>query len=129
MAQQVRSDDPVRKRRHLSPETKFQIFLEASRGDIPVVEVLRKWGIHSSDVKRIRETVRAGALKEFQTRKSRVPLVSAETVEQLRQEKTRLEQTLIEQSVELMLLKKKLNGDSRAPSWGTGCLPTGNGRS
>jgi hypothetical protein len=54
-------------------------------------------------VKRIRETVRAGALKEFQSRKSRGSLVSAETVEQLRREQTRLEQTLIEQSVELML--------------------------
>lgn len=124
MAQQVPSDDPVRKRRHLSPDAKYQVFLEASRGEIPVGEVLRKWGIHSSDLKRIRESVRAGALKEFQTRKSRAPLVSAEVAEQLQQEKTRLEQTLIEQSVELMLLKKRLNGDSRAPSWGTGCLPT-----
>lgn len=129
MAQQVRSDDPVRKRRHLSPETKFQIFLEASRGDVPVVEVLRKWGIHSSDLKRIRETVRAGALKEFQTRKSRVPLVSVETVEQFRQEKARLEQTLIEQSVELALLKKKLNGGLLGPSWETACQRSANGRS
>jgi transposase-like protein len=104
MAQQVLADDPVRKRRHLAPETTFQMFLEASRGDIPVVEVLRKWGIHSSDLKRIRETVRAGALKEFQTRKNRTPLVSVETVEQLRQEQARLEQTLIEQSALCVLL-------------------------
>jgi hypothetical protein len=57
----------------------------------------------SSDVTRIRETVRAGALKEFQARKSRVPLVSAETLEQVRQEKAQVEQTLIEQSVEVAL--------------------------
>ena len=45
-----REGETVRKRRHLPPETKFQIFLEASRGDVPVAEVLRKWGIHSSDL-------------------------------------------------------------------------------
>jgi transposase-like protein len=98
--------EPVRKRRHLSAEEKYQIFLEASRGEVSVAEVLRKWAIHSSDLQRIRETVHQGALKEFGSRKSRKPWVSAQEVAQLRAEKTRLEQTLIEQSVELMLLKK-----------------------
>jgi transposase-like protein len=102
--------EPVRKRRHLSAEEKYQIFLEASRGEVPVAEVLRKWAIHSSDLQRIRETVRQGAVKEFRARKSRKPLVSAHEVEQLRAEKARLEQTLIEQSVELMLLKKNAHG-------------------
>lgn len=98
--------EPVRKRRHLSPEDKYQIFLEASRGEVPIAEVLRKWEVHSSDLQRIRETVRQGALKEFRSRKSRKPWVSAEELERVRAEKVRLEQTLIEQSVELMLLKK-----------------------
>lgn len=102
--------EPVRKRRNLSAEEKYQIFLEASRGEVPIAEVLRKWAIHSSDLQRIRETVRQGALKEFRSRKSRKPLVSAQEVEQVRAEKIRLEQTLIEQSVELMLLKKSVNG-------------------
>lgn len=101
---------PVRKRRKLSPEDKYQIFLEASRGEVPIAEVLRKWAVHSSDLQRIRETVQQGALKEFRNRKSRKPLVSAAEVAQLRAEKVRLEQTLIEQSVELMLLKKNGHG-------------------
>lgn len=101
---------PVRKRRKLSPEDKYQIFLEASRGEVPIAEVLRKWEVHSSDLQRIRETVQQGALKEFRNRKSRKPLVSAAEVAQLRAEKVRLEQTLIEQSVELMLLKKNGHG-------------------
>ena len=104
------SGEPVRKRRSLTDEEKYEIFLEASRGDVKVAEVLRKWHLHSTDLQRIRETVRNGALKEFQGRRSRQPMVPAAEVEQLRAEKARLEATLIEQSVELMLLKKKING-------------------
>jgi transposase len=111
MEQMIGSGEPVKKRKNLSPEEKYEIFLEASRGDIGVGEVLRKWGIHSSDLKRIRETVKAGALKEFAGRKSRKPMVSEEEVARVRKEKVRLEQTIIEQSVELSLLKKSVNGD------------------
>lgn len=106
----ISSGEAVKKRRYLSPEEKFEVFLEANRGDIAVGEVLRKWGIHSSDLKRIRETVRAGAVKEFQGRRSRKPMVSASEVERLGREKVRLEQTIIEQSVELSVLKKSVNG-------------------
>ena len=56
------------------------------------MKLLSLWGIHSSDLKRIRETVKAGALREFVVRKSRKPMVSASEVERLEREKTRLEQ-------------------------------------
>lgn len=111
MVGNVSNGDVVKKRRHLSAEEKYQIFLEATRGDIPVADVLRKWGIHSSDLKRIRETVKSGALKEFMSRKSRKPLVSISEVERLEREKARLEKAIIEQSVELSALKKSMNGD------------------
>lgn len=96
-------------RRHLSPEERFQIFLESTRGDIPVAEVLRKHGIHSSDLKRIRDTVKEGALKEFANRKSRKKdsTVSKETHLALKAEYEKLQGTIVEQSVELALLKKK----------------------
>jgi transposase-like protein len=106
MTETALHNDPVKKRKNLSPEAKFQIFLEASRGDVPVAEVLRKWDIHSSDLKRIREVIKSGALKEFQAHKSRKPMVSADEVDRLRKELLRLEQTVVEQSVELTLLKK-----------------------
>jgi len=32
-----------KKKRSLDPETKYQIFIEAARGDIPHADVLRKW--------------------------------------------------------------------------------------
>ncbi len=99
------------RRRRLSPEEKFTIFLEASRGDLPVAEVLRKYGLHASDLKRIRETVRAGALKEFGRRGQRKqePVIAAEEHRRLQREKERLEKTVVEQSVELSLLKKRVN--------------------
>ena len=46
MEQKQFNGDVVKKRRYLSAEEKYEIFLEATRGDIPVGEVLRKWGIH-----------------------------------------------------------------------------------
>lgn len=97
--------------RHLSHEEKFQIFLESTRGDIPIVEVLRKYGIHSSDLKRIRDIVREGALKEFVNRKSRKKnlTVSKEMYLSLKAERDRLQDTIVQQSVELVLLKKKVN--------------------
>lgn len=51
MEQRPTSGDPVKKRKNLSPEEKYAIFLEASRRDVPVGDVLRKWGIHSSEGK------------------------------------------------------------------------------
>jgi len=106
----IQEGEPVKKRRYLSPEEKFEIFLEATRGDVQIGAVLRKWGIHSSDLKRIRETVKAGALSQFQARRSRKPMVSAQEVERLAKEKERLKQTIVEQSVELSLFKKSVNG-------------------
>ena len=77
MNQQGHSD--VRKRRHLSAEEKFQIFLEATlakaEGNGSVGEVLRRWGIHSSDLVRIRKMVEQGALGAFQDKRSRRPKV------------------------------------------------------
>lgn len=101
----------VRKRRHLSPEDKYQIFLEATmakaRGNGSIGEVLRRWGIHSNDLTRIRAAVEQGAIDTFKSRKSRKPKLSREQYEELKAENQRLERTVIEQAAELALLKKK----------------------
>ncbi len=101
----------VRKRRYLTPEEKYQIFLEATmtkaKGNGSISEVLRRWGIHSSDLTRIRAAVEQGAVNAFKERKSRKPKLNIEQYEQLKAEKERLEATVIEQAAELALLKKK----------------------
>ena len=106
-----REEDIVRKRRKLSPEEKYQIFIEATmakaKGNGSITEVMRRWGIHSSDLTRIRAAVEEGAVTVFKERKSRRPKVNLEQYEQLKAEKERLEATVIEQAAELALLKKK----------------------
>ena len=86
-------DKMVRKRRHLTPEDKYQIFLEATmakaKGNGSISEVLRRWGIHSSDLTRIRAAVEVGAVTVFKERKSRRPKVNLEQYEQLKTEKER----------------------------------------
>ena len=52
-------------RRRLSAEKKFQIYLEAQRSDQPVGEILRREGLYATDLTRIREQVREGALERF----------------------------------------------------------------
>jgi len=51
----------VRKRRSLTPETKYQICLEATmvkaKGNGSISEVFRRWGIHSSNLTWIRVAV------------------------------------------------------------------------
>ena len=103
-------DKMVRKRPYLTPEAKYQIFLEATmakaKGNGSISEVLRRWGIHSSDLTRIRAAVEEGAVTVFKERKSRKPKINLEQYEQLKAEKERLEPTVIEQAAELALLKK-----------------------
>lgn len=103
--------DDVRKRRHLTPEEKYQIFLESimakARDNGSISEVLRRWGIHSSDLNRIRQTVEEGAISAFRARKSRRPRVDYTQHQELKSEKERLESTVLELAAEVALLKKK----------------------
>jgi transposase-like protein len=104
-------EDVVRKRRQLSPEEKYQIFIEATmakaKGNGSIAEVLRRWGIHATDLNRIRKAVEEGAISTFRARKSRKPKVDHAEHQRLKAEKDRLEATVLEQAAELALLKKK----------------------
>lgn len=97
-------------RKRLTPEQKYQIFLETQRGDVPVAAVLRKWGIHSSDLTRIRAQVRQGALESLarSNRSGRLPQEPAEVVA-LRADKARVEEALKELAIENTLLRKKVS--------------------
>jgi transposase-like protein len=103
------------KRRFLSPEKKFQIFLETQRGDKPSGEILRREGLYSSDLVRIRQQVQEGALERLSTKPGKKrSVVSAEEYEQLRRELEEKERALADLSVELAILRKKTNGGSWA---------------
>lgn len=102
-----------KKRRYLSPEKKFQIYLESQRGDVPVGEILRREGIYSTDLNRIRQKVKEGALEHLAARPgAKKKTVSQEEYETLKHELEEKERALADLSVELMVLRKKTNGGS-----------------
>jgi transposase-like protein len=101
------------KRRFLSPEKKYQIFLEAQRAEAPVGELLRREGLYSSDLARIQHKVKEGALQHLAQRPGRSKkTVSEEEYDALKQELEEKERVMAEMAVELAVLRKKTNGGS-----------------
>ena len=100
-----------RKRRILSPEKKFQIFLESQSGESPVGEILRREGIYSTDLVRIRQKVKEGALERLADRPGRRgKTVSRDDYEALKRELEQKERALADLAVEVGILRKKTNG-------------------
>lgn len=98
-------------RRVLSAEKKYQIFLEAQREEKSAAEVLRREGLYSTDLARIRKQVKEGALERLSARPGRkAATVPAEQYETLKRELEERERVLAEMSVELAMLRKKTNG-------------------
>lgn len=94
-----------RRRRRLSAEDKWQIFIEASAKDAKVADVLRRWRIDSSQLARIRAQVKEGALSQLKKGPGRNPRDSEK--EALKGEVARLEEAFKEVSIENTLLRKK----------------------
>jgi transposase-like protein len=102
-----------KKRRLLSAEKKYQIFLEAQRGDVPVGEILRREGLYSTDMARIQRKVKEGALERLSDRPGcKKKAVPKQQYDALKQELEQKERALAELSVELTMLRKKTNGGS-----------------
>jgi len=108
-----KSSESRRKRRILSPEKKFQIFLESQNSKTPVGEILRREGIYSTDLNRIRQKVREGALDRLADRPgTKKKTVSQDEYDALKRELEDKERALADLSVELAVLRKKTNGGS-----------------
>ena len=102
-----------KKRRFLSAEKKYQIFLESQSGKTPTGEILRREGLYSTDLARIRNHVKEGALERLSARPGpRRKTVPMENYEALKGELQDKERALAEQAVELAILRKKTNGGS-----------------
>ena len=103
------------KRRYLSAEKKFQIYLEAQATDQPVGELLRREGLYSTDLARIRQQVKEGALQRLSAKPGKKPNpVDSEAYEALKHELQEKERALADLSVELAILRKKTSGGSWA---------------
>src|ERR1019366_6838368 len=104
---------PEKKRRYLSAEKKFQIYLEAQDGTKPVGELLRREGLFSTDLARIRQQVREGALQRLSAKPGRKQdQVNPDAYEAIKHELQEKERALADLSVELAILRKKTNGGS-----------------
>ena len=102
-----------KKRRFLSAEKKYQVFLEAQRGEIPVGELLRREGLYSTDLARIQRKVKDGALQRLADRPGpRRKTVSQDEYDQLKRDLEEKERVMAEMAVELAILRKKTNGGS-----------------
>ncbi len=101
------------KRRFLSPEKKFQIFLETQRNDKPTGEILRREGLYASDLTRIRQQVQEGAISRLSAKPGKQrATVAADEYENLKRELEEKEHALADLTVELAMLRKKTNGGS-----------------
>ena len=104
---------PEKKRRFLTAEKKFQIYLEAQTSDQPIGELLRREGLYSTDLARIRQQVREGAIQRLGVKPGRKQeQVNTDAYEALKTELQEKERTLADLSVELAILRKKTNGGS-----------------
>ncbi len=104
---------PNPKRRYLSAEKKFQIFLEAQGKDQPVGAILRREGLFSTDLARIRQQVKEGALQRLSAKPGKKPnQVDGEAYDALKHELQEKERALADLTVELAILRKKTTGGS-----------------
>ena len=111
--QSISFSERKRTRRFLTPEKKFQIFLESIRGKTPVGEILRREGIYSTDLVRIRQKAQEGALERLADRPgAKKKMVARDDYEALKRELQDKERALAELAVELAILRKKTNGGS-----------------
>ena len=107
----VGKEQSTGKRRYLSAEKKYLLFLEAERGGQTLGELLRREGLYSSDLARIRDQVKEGALERLRARPGPKPqTVGLEAYTALKQELEAKERAMADLSVELAVLRKKTSG-------------------
>jgi transposase-like protein len=102
-----------KRRRFLSAEKKFQIYLEAQSSDKPVGELLRREGLYSTDLARIRQQVKEGALQRLSAKPgAKQGQVDTEAYDAIKRELQDKERAMADQAVELAILRKKTGGGS-----------------
>jgi transposase-like protein len=93
-----------RRRRQLSPEEKWQVFLEVTSGQLTQSDCARKWGVDVSVVIRIRKLAKDAALAAFASAKpGRLASPEQVELEEALRENARLSEALKELAVELSL--------------------------
>ena len=108
-----------RKRRQLSPEEKWEVFLEVTSQQLTQADCARKWGVDVSTVIRIRQLAKDAALAAFAASKpGRMPSPEQAELEAALAENDRLSEALKELAVELTLHRGKQRSGFSARSRG-----------
>jgi transposase len=97
-----------RKGRQLTPEQKWEVFLEVTSQEVTQADAARKWGVDVSTIIKIRKLARDAALAAFAASKPgrpRSPFEAELAAE--RAENARLSEALKELAVELTLVRGK----------------------
>ena len=93
-----------RRRRQLTPEEKWEVFLEVTSQELSQADAARKWGVDVSVVIRLRALAKEAALAAFASAKPGRPAsVEQVELELVRAENDRLSEALKELAVELTL--------------------------
>jgi len=98
-----------RRRKKLTAMEKWQIYQETNAKNSPIGEILRRHGLYSAELTKIRKQVEEAALKELGRRRySRKPeTVSYEEYAMLKEELAKKEKALAQMGEEYLILKKK----------------------
>lgn len=97
-----------RKRRLLSPEQKWEVFLEVTSQELTQADAARKWGVDTSVVIKLRRDAKDAALAAFASSKpGRARDPRDLQIEQLESELGRLTEAIKEQAIELALVRGK----------------------
>ena len=108
----MNQNNEKKQKRRFSAEEKWQIYRECEQPGAKVGEILRKYGLYSSDLQNIRKMVKEGSLERLRQSKpgrKKVTNVSIKDYEQLESDLARKEKALAEMTVMFTALKKKVN--------------------
>lgn len=100
--------EPRSKRRRLSPEEKWQVFLEVTSQEVTQSDAARKWGVDVSTVIKLRKMAKDASLAAYAASKpGRARPVDRAVVDELRLENARLTEAVKELAIELSLVRGK----------------------
>lgn len=96
-----------RKRRQLTPEEKWQAFLEVTSRELTQADAARKWLVDVSTIITVRKLVKDAAMAAFASTKPGRPSSRDFEVEALKAENARLSEAIKELAIELSLIRGK----------------------
>ena len=98
-----------RRRKKLTAREKWQVYQETNAKDAPVGEILRKYGLYSSELTKIRRQVEEAALKELGRKRysKRPEVVPYEEYARIKEDLSNKEKALAQMSEEYLILKKR----------------------